>query len=163
MLLTVTAIERERDFAAPPDLLWNGSAADFRLDQVRGLASNSPLETAVILLLFTDAPADPVEMSDGLAGDFRGYPGDGVSGERPLGSKLWLYRRQALTDQVIAAIKAEIKRALEPLLDQRVAVRIDVETEADKPRSRLNIGISIYGRDGAKKYNESFEFIWRGR
>lgn len=160
MLITVTPLIEAGGVVAPPDIVWNGRVGDFVLDDTRGLSSSIPLETAVIMLLFTDAPADENELRYDHAGDFRGWPGDAL-GDAPLGSKLWLYRRSELTNKTVLLVQAEIRRALQPLIDTGLAARVDVS--AERALNRIDAEIAIYGRDGSQRYADRFELLWQGR
>lgn len=163
MLISITPLSgAQTEIAAPPDIIWTGIVGDFAPDALRGLKSSSPLETAIILALFTDAPADAGELRYEHRGDFRGWPGDGIDGE-PMGSKLWLFRRRELTDATALEIKAEILRALTPLVDQQVATKVTVEPTVNKSMGRVEAQITVYGRDGAAVYSNRFDLIWRGR
>lgn len=163
MILTITPLSgAPTEVAAAPDIDWNGRVGDFAPDLVRGLRSQSPLETAILIALFTDAPADEAELRYEHRGDFRGFPGDGIEG-RSIGSKLWLYRRSQLTDQVALTVKAEIIRALQIIIDEGAVARIDVQVEAVKAENRCDVQIEVFGRDGGRTYSNRFDLLWRGR
>lgn len=172
MKLTLTPLAENGVVVLPPDIVWNGIVGDFALSTneatgaLGGLQAANPLRTAVILLAFTDARAEPEDLRFEHAGDRRGWAGDGFDvdaarGEAPLGSKLWLYRRHELTDATGIAIADEIKRALKPLLDQRAVVRIDASATVDKAAGRVALAVSLYGRDGREAYADSFDLLWR--
>jgi len=82
-----------------PDLVWNGTIAGIVIDFERGdLQCRNAIQTAVLICLMTDARVDPSELPDDESN--RGRPGDAFDmqpGDVPLGSKLWLLRRRALT------------------------------------------------------------------
>lgn len=172
MQLTITPLAEAGVEVLAPDIVWNGFSGDFALSTdpangpVGGLEARSPLATAVLMLLHTDMRAGPDELRHEHGGDARGWPGDGfdidtAKGEAPLGSKLWLYRRHELTDQTAMAVKAEIHRALHPLLKQGAVARIDVTVEAQKAEGRLAATIALYGRDGRAVYATKFDALWR--
>lgn len=171
--LTITPLGEAGVEALAPDIVWtDGTHGDFALartpDQggAGGLQAMHPIETAVLMCLFTDAAAEARELRFEHGGDRRGWPGDGFDidtahGEGPLGSKLWLFRRHALTDLTAAEIEAEARRALQPLLDQKLVVRIDTATEVLKPQGQVRLGISLFGRDGRKVYAAQFDPLWQ--
>lgn len=182
MLLTLTPLADAGVVALPPDLVWlradgnragdgNGVRADFAVslaisDGPGGLEAKNPLRTAVIALLFTDVRVEGYEIDAGRAGDQRGWPGDGfdidtVSGEQPLGSKLWLLRRMDLNDQTAMWAQAEAKRALAPLVAQGLCVKITATATPDYPNDTMWLAIALYGRDGAQVYAAKFDLIWK--
>ena len=109
----------------------------------------------------TDARADPTELRDGDVN--RGWPGDGFDlepGETPLGSKLWLLRRRALTPDVEMLAADYAREALQTLVDQHAFVRFDVRATADRAGNRLELDVAGYGRDGARTYDRKFAVLW---
>jgi phage gp46-like protein len=50
--------------------------------------------------------------------------------------------------------------ALQPIIDQGAAVRVDVTVSADRPRNRLNLGVRLFGRDGSRLYDRKFDVVW---
>jgi phage gp46-like protein len=182
MLLTLTPLADAGVVTLPPDLVWlkaDGSRAgtgygvrgDFAVsvsaaDGPGGLEAKSPLQTAVIALLFTDVRVEGYEIDAGRAGDQRGWPGDGfdvdaAAGEQPLGSKLWLLRRMDLNDQTAMWAQAEAKRALAPLKTQGLCVKIEAKATPDFANDTLWLAIALYGRDGAQIYASKFDLIWK--
>ena len=172
MQLTLTPLADAGVTVLPPDIVWNGTVGDFAIATTQaqggpgGLVAANPLQTAVLLLLFSDARAEAYEINEAHGGDRRGWPGDGfdvdtAGGEAPLGSKLWLYRRAVLGDQTALQVAAEAKRALQPLIRQGAAVRIDAKATADFDNDRLGLTVDIYGRDGTNVYNAQFDLLWR--
>ena len=172
MQLTVTPLGDAGVDVLPPDIVWNGFVGDFAISTnladggVGGFVSRNPIKTAVLLLLFTDARVDPTNLRFEHKGDPRGWAGDGfdvdtASGEAPLGSRLWLYRRSILIAKTFAEIRDEIDRALQPLIKQGAAVRIDVTGELLSSQNTVRAAIDIYGRDKDKVYSARFDPLWR--
>ncbi|MGF3027539.1 phage GP46 family protein [Methylobacterium aquaticum] len=183
MQITVTPLAEARVVVLPPDIVWlkadgtpagpgeSGVVGDFRLSTraadgpVGGLVAANPLRSATLMLLFTDVRCDAFELRPEHRGDRRGWPGDGFDvntalGEAPLGSKLWLYRRSTLSEQIGMQVAAEAKRALSPLLTQQAVVRIDTSYDLDIEGDALRLSIDMYGRDGRKTYADRFDFLW---
>lgn len=150
-----------------PDLVWNGFVGDLvttsLADPVNpgGLRSTQALVTAVLICLMTDRRADATELRDGDIN--RGWPGDSFDvsdGEPPLGSKLWLLRRRALTDGIEVLAQDYAQEALQTLIDQGAVVRFDITATADRVRRRLDLAIAGYGRDGARAIDQRFAVLW---
>lgn len=150
-----------------PDLVWNGILGDLAVTPLTdaanpgGLRSTQALATAILICLMTDRRADPTELRDGDVN--RGWPGDGFDhapGEGPLGSKLWLLRRRALTEGIELAAEDYAREALQTLFDQGAVARFDVAATADRPRGRLELAVTAYGRDGIRIYDQRFAVLW---
>jgi phage gp46-like protein len=150
-----------------PDLIWDGRAGDLAttglVDPLNpgGLRNGAAIETAVLICLMTDRRVDPTELLDGDVN--RGWPGDAfdmADGETPLGSKLWLLRRRALTADIEILAQDYAREALQTLVDQGVFVRVDVTAEARRDLSMLDISISGYGRDGGRSYEQRYAVLW---
>ena len=172
MQITLTPLADAGDVVAlPPDIVWNGIVGDFAISTggddgpAGGLVSASPLKTAVILLLFTDARAETYELRHEHGGDRRGWPGDGfdldrTQAEAPLGSRLWLYRRHDLNDLTAMQVAAEAERALQPLVGQGAVVTIKASAVADKVAGRIDLTVNLYGRDGRALHAAQFDLLW---
>ena len=172
MQLTITPLGDAGVETLPPDIVWNGTSGDFAISTapadggVGGLVSRNPYQTAVLLLLFSDARLDPSDLRFEMHGDRRGWVGDAfdldtTAGEAPLGSLLWVYRRSVLSDRVATDIQTEARRALQPLIDQGAAVEIDVGATIDKVAGRVLLAVSIYGRNKRQLYAGKFDALLR--
>ena len=86
------------------------------------------LNTAVYISLFTDIRVDDNSLLDDKA-DKRGYWGD-VFDEKPMGSKLWLLAREKKLNAVLEKAKTYCVEALKWLIDDGIAKKITINTEA---------------------------------
>ncbi|WP_019209688.1 phage GP46 family protein [Yersinia massiliensis] len=120
-----------------------------------GLRDGDDLETAILISLFTDrlARADDAIESD----DRRGWWGD-TGSEYPIGSRLWLLRREKLTTKV--ALKAEdyANEAVAWLLDDGVVTAISANAQIVFP-NRLNLIIS-YQQPAQSEASVKFSWVW---
>jgi len=132
-----------------------------------GLRAKSALHTAIVLALFTDKripqqhPLRKYVDSD----DPRGWWGDDVDirtegGEAELGSLLWVFERAVLTEAIRLEVIAEAQNALQCLIDQGAATRIDAQAEMYAAFNRLDLAIQIYGTAGGEVYAVKFEDVW---
>ncbi len=102
------------------DLNFNQAAADFDLDE--------GLEAAVIISAYGDARATVEQLPSGEI-DQRGYWGDivtEVEGDET-GSLLWTLQREKALDTVVEKGKSYLRRALKWMIDDGVALRIEVD------------------------------------
>lgn len=154
------------------DTVWNPATlsgdwalAGFSGVNAGGLLAQAPLQTAVVLALFTDRRCPDNHPLAALAGsDKRGWWGDGIDvredlGEAPLGSLLWLLERAPLTDDTATWARSMALDALQPLVKGGVVAKTVVTTEvADH---RLNMLVQLYARDGTLAYAQQFDNLWR--
>lgn len=133
-----------------------------------GLQATSALATAVTDALFTDVRCPEDHPLRYLAGDdLRGWWGDGVDvrtdlGEAQLGSLLWLLERAPLTSDIVERWAPTIVQdALAPLLRQGAVVRIETDVVANELKSRLEIFVRLFGRDGTKVFDQRLDAIWQ--
>lgn len=166
---------------AQPNLLWDsgwkpwGGFADWSLadndeQQNRGgLRAKAALHTAVILSLFTDRRMPdnhPLRYLVASDADPRGWFGDGENvradlSETEMGSLLWIFERSILTDEIGRWVEAIALEALQPLIAQNAAARIEAQADVKSAVNRCDLAIQIYGKDGARIYDFRFEDIWR--
>lgn len=146
---------------------WALAGADEPLNR-GGLRSKATLDTAIVLALFTDKripdqhPLRKYVSSD----DPRGWWGNDIDvradyGEVELGSLLWVFARAVLTEQVRLEVIAEAQAALQCLITQGVAVRIDVQAVTEPAFGRCDLLVQIYGRDGTMIHGVQFNDIWQ--
>lgn len=97
------------------------------------LTKDEGLETSVIISLFTDRRANAEDtLPDSNSTDRRGWWGDlaspDVEGDR-IGSRLWLLQREKTLASVIEKAKKYAEEALEWMVEDGVAVKVDVNAE----------------------------------
>lgn len=148
--------------AVPPDLVWQDGAradaaigfADFALARddesgnLKGLQSVSPLETAILIQLFTDARDDGPDAEErrGWFGD--AFDIDSLAHEGPLGSLLWTLERAALTPESGLQAASFAQAALQTFVDQGLVQRFDVGHEIDAAAGVLALRIRAVGETG---------------
>lgn len=168
-MLRITPVPDQADPYRIPDLVLDSQGVgDLVLndlldpEQPGDFRCGAGLRTQVIICLLTDGR---VEVSELRTGDTnRGWIGDSfdaMAGEVPIGSKLWLLRREKLYAGIEVVAESYARQALQTLIDQGAVVRVDVTATADRAARSLALDIRLYGREGAKVYHEKFELLWR--
>lgn len=117
----------------------------------------NPLPRAVIISLFSWRRANPDDNAPvpmGWWGDT--YPT--VTGDR-IGSRLWLLGREKITNNTLNRARDYATEALQWMLDDGVAARIDI-TSVRSGVDSAGLGIVIYQQDGAT-WNMQFDEYWR--
>lgn len=141
--------------ALPSQLIWTDQNGVSVVDQTgrpisasfspgSGLVTGDDLLTAVLISLFTDAVADGDDAITDGSDDPRGWWGGAI------GSKLWLRLRAKATSTALALVKRDIEQALEWLLEDDVAARVDVTTEWTRP-GLLGARVVIRRTDGTRR------------
>jgi len=118
------------------------------------LINSDDLQTAMIISLFTDRVARDDDDIDG--NDRRGWWGD-MGEEYNIGSRLWLLRRQKLTQTVAQKAEDYAREALQWLISDGVVSSFAIATRIVYPR-RLNMVIR-YQRPGSGD-NTDMRFFW---
>ena len=161
-----TNAQGEQAYRAP-DIPWDGVKGDLAINPLThptapgDFRAEQGLATQVLICLMTDRAADPSELPEGV--ENRGWPGDAFdleAGETPLGSKLWLLRRQSLYAGIEIKAEAYIREALQPLIDQKAIVSVDVAVTVDRTQNRMDYAIALYGRDGKRIHDQKFTQLW---
>ena len=145
----------------PGDLL----EGDFNFDvSAQDLEASTGLQTAIIMSLFTDRRAredDVLPDSENL--DRRGWWGDLTSSYEndQIGSRLWLLERSKITEDIIPRAKKYAEEALQWLVEDGVAVKVEVEAERQGTPGTDILALKvkiyrIYGNDQA----EEFYYQW---
>lgn len=130
-------------------------AADWR--EGRGdLVSGDDLQTAIIISLFTDRVARDDDDIDG--DDRRGWWGD-ADEENDIGSRLWLLRRQKLTQAVAQKAEDYSREALQWLVTDGVVSSFSVATQIVYPR-RLNMVIRYQRPGNGNDTDMRFFWVW---
>ena len=124
------------------------------------LLRDDGLETAVSLSLFTDRRATRDLMPDVRDVDLRGYWGDVatvVEGDQT-GSLLWTLAREKETAQTLARARQYARDALQWMLDDKVASKIEVAASY-VARGVMMLTIDIY-RPGLQPVRYRYDFEW---
>ena len=168
-MITITLPQRASPKGlAPPDIAWAGTSGDFVADPIFGLVSDSPIRSAVIMLLFTNCACEPSQLRFEHGGDRRGWAGDSFGldprrGEQPLGSTLWLLRRSKLDAKIARQAEIEAERALQPLLIQKVAASVAATGTIAGRGERLELAIALNTQDGRPVYSDRFDVLWKAQ
>lgn len=167
-MIRIIPIEGDDEPYRSPDLGWDGVVGDLIVNGFQHASApgdfraEQGLATQVLILLMTDRRVEESELRDGE--ENRGWFGDGVDrmdGEEPLGSRLWLLRRRSLYDGIETDAQDYALEALQPLIDQGAVARVDAVATIERAENRLDLAISLYGRDGGRVYDRKFEGLWR--
>ena len=140
-------------------LFWD--SANWRADAAIAagdLVADDGLRTAVILSLFTDAPARPDDVLP-APGDRRGWWGDALALEpgEITGSRLWLLSREKQLGAVLNRARDYALEALRWLTDKKIAATLDVV--ATNPRDGvLALSIEITRPSGPGR--QVFDLLW---
>lgn len=132
-------------------LIWDAAAHTGDL-RVAGddLAADGGVRTAVLLSLLTDRRAADGELPAGES-DRRGWWGDTLApeGDR-IGSRLWLLGREARRPDVVLRAEEYAREALEWLVEDGVAERVDVAARDDG--GVLLITVDVHQPGGAREH-----------
>lgn len=146
-------------------IVWDANLmkGDFSFNSLlQDLESDEGIESAVVISVFTDRRAEIDDiLPDPDNPDLRGWWGDLASPEvegDQIGSRNWLFSREKTLASVLVRMKQYTEEALSWMIEDGVAVRVDVTTERIGPvgSDRLILSVSIYKVDGTKialKYN----------
>lgn len=113
-------------------LVWDvqNARGDWAI-QPPDLLDGNDLATAVLISLFSDRTALPGDTIPDGTTDPRGWWGDDPT--HPLGSRLWLIERAKQTAGVLNAVQDYITEALQWLIDDGVAVGVDITVQWVRP------------------------------
>lgn len=143
-------------------LVWNADAwhGDIAIEN-GAVVLDGGLRTAILISLFTDARAPDDAPLPEESADRRGWWGDdfnaagGSAGET--GSLLWLLARSKITQADINRAREYAIAALQWLLTDGIASRLDVQVEA-QDRQRLAIRVELDRPQGPAR--ELYDFVW---
>ncbi|MFD2264361.1 phage GP46 family protein [Lacibacterium aquatile] len=125
-----------------------------------GLAVGCDLTTSVLISLFTHRRAHPDDrLPDQAQGDRRGWWAD-IANSRPIGSRLWLLSREKQTDETLRRAEAYGREALQWLIADGIASRVEVVAEAPR-QGVLALGVTII-RDSNETRRLLLEAPWTG-
>lgn len=127
------------------------------------LQTDEGLQTAVLISLFTDRRASVDEQLPAGETSRRGWWGDvqpPVTGDE-IGSRLWLLYREKQLDSVVARAEEYAREALQWLIDDKVARRVEVLVDGTKYQE-LDIQVSIY-RPSGDAVHFRYNYAWQSQ
>lgn len=166
-MIRIVSIEDTAEPYRSPDLGWDGVEGDLILNALThptapgDFRAEQELATQILIHLMTDRRVEESELRHGEAN--RGWFGDSFDiqdGEGALGSRLWLRRRTAITDETAVLVEDDVREALQPLIDQEAIASLDVTVTVDKPANRVEYVVNTYGRDGTRSFDQKFQLFW---
>lgn len=126
-----------------------------------GLEIEEPLVRAVIISLFTWRRALPDDtLPDAARMGWWGDTFPTVPGDR-IGSRLWLLSREKLIPRTVERAREYAREALQWLIDDGVASRVEVEAER-RGLDGLALACRIYRSDGSAtdlRFPDTWEFL----
>lgn len=128
------------------DFEWTASG-DFSTDQT--------LDTYILIALFEEVRATSTEIPQ--ANLRRGWLGNETTPDFQQGSKAWLFEQDRITGSRLAELGVVIRNALQPLIDDGLAINVDVETPFLKD-GKVSVFINLF-RDGSRVDRRFFE-LW---
>ncbi len=90
----------------------------------------------------------------------QGWWGDTFASETNdrIGSRLWLLRREKLTDEVVARAREYAEESLQWMIDDALASAVNVST--DRENNRLNMSVEIVRPGDAQSIQARFQNLW---
>lgn len=113
------------------------------------------LETAVSISLFTERRLADDDLDPG-ATYHGGWWGDTFTGDK-IGSRLWKLRNKVATEANVALAKTYMLEALQWMIDDAVASRIEVTTSRGTTVQDLRFTINIYSPGEASPWSRTWE------
>ena len=128
-----------------------------------GIGNGGALEASVWVSLFTDALADPADMTPDLGGDRRGWWGDsGRAADARMGSLLWLHMREKKTETVRLKVENAAREALQWLIDDGIASDVTVAASfPSAPRDALALVVTLTEPNGVRR-DWKVDLLWSG-
>lgn len=126
------------------------------------IAGDDGLETSVLISLFSDARATQ-DMLDAIDndGDLRGFWGDITRPSDSTGSLLWTLKRAKQLTSTLAKARGFCQQALQWLIDDKVADRVDIATSYLAPASGVMIiAVDIYRPGSANPTQYRYGYEW---
>jgi phage gp46-like protein len=143
-----------------PDIatVWDLTHGDWE-QSGPALLAGPDLYTAVVISIFTDGLAVADDTIPDGSTDPRGWWGD-ILGDRPIGSKLWLYMRSKATAQTLRNIEKALSDALQWMIDDGVVAAIAITGTWILPDG-LGVVVLLTEPSGAQTKMQ-FQAAWKG-
>lgn len=125
------------------------------------ISNQETLVRAVIISLFTWRRANPEDIIEGQKMGWWGDVAEPPEANDKIGSRLWLLSREKVLNATFNRAREYAKEALQWLLDDGVASRVDVTAERYQ-RDGLALVCAIYRADGrviTLRFDNAWEYI----
>lgn len=119
------------------------------------IATEETIDTYILMCLFEEYRATSAEVPE--ANRRRGWIGNESTPDFQQGSKTWLFEQERITGTVLAELGSVIRNGLQPLIDDGIAVSVQVETPFLR-NGKVCVYINI-GRDGSRVDRRFYE-LW---
>lgn len=128
---------------------------DFEWTESGDFSTNQTLDTYILIALFEEVRATATEIPQARLR--RGWLGNETTPNFQQGSKAWLFEQERITGSRLAELGVIIRNALQPLIDDGLAVNVEVETPFLRD-GKVSVFINLF-RDGSRVDRRFFE-LW---
>lgn len=128
---------------------------DFEWTESGDFSTASTLDTYILMSIFEEVRATPTEIPE--ARSRRGWLGNESTPGFEQGSKQWQFEQERITGTVLADLGPVIRNGLQRLIDDGIAVSVEVETPVLR-NGKVCVFINL-GRDGSRVDRRFFE-LW---
>lgn len=128
---------------------------DFDWTESGDFSTAQTLDTYILMCLFEEVRATPAEIPDSASR--RGWLGNESTPGFQQGSKAWEFEQERVTGTVLAELGVVVRNSLQPLIDDGIAVSVEVETPFLR-NGKVCVFINL-GRDGSPVDRRFFE-LW---
>jgi phage gp46-like protein len=111
-------------------VLYESEGYDFALDGNGDIETADQLNTALLMSIFCEQRAAPSEMP--RPEQRRGWIGNEATPGFEIGSKLWLYEQARATRTVLNGIQAEAIAAVNWMVEDKIATRVDASVTPEQ-------------------------------
>lgn len=139
------------------DVILNADAGyyDFAWTASGDISTAQSLDTYILMCIFEEVRATPAEVPESNLR--RGWVGNESTPGFEQGSKAWQFEQERVTGTVLAELGVVIRNGLQSLIDDEIAVSVEVETPFLQ-NGKVCVFINL-GRDGSKVDRRFFE-LW---
>lgn len=128
---------------------------DFEWTESGDISTAQTLDTYILMSIFEEVRATPAEIPESNLR--RGWLGNESTPDFEQGSKAWLFEQERVTGTVLAELGVVIRNGLQRLIDDGIAVSVEVETPFLR-NGTICVFINL-GRDGSPVDRRFFE-LW---
>lgn len=128
---------------------------DFDWTESGDISTDQTLDTYILMSIFEEVRATAAEVPE--SNKRRGWVGNESTPDFEQGSKAWLFEQERITGTVLAELGVVIRNGLQRLIDDGIAVSVEVETPFLR-NGNICVFINL-GRDGSPVDRRFFE-LW---